>query len=156
MSAIRLASADDAPILARMRYEFRAAIHDATEDEGPFVARCAAWMGERLVDASAWHCWVFEMGGDVAGQLWLQLIEKMPNPAEELETHGYITNVYVRPVARGAGAGEQLLRTALAFCREQRVDSVLLWPTPRSRTLYARHGFAVEDDVMELRLGGGR
>lgn len=156
MTAIRFATADDAPTLAHLRYEFRAAIRDATEDEATFVTRCAAWIAERLVEAGAWRCWVFESGNGIAGQLWLQLIEKMPNPAEELETHGYITNVYVRPDARGLGAGESLLGTALAFCREARVDSVLLWPTPRSRTLYARHGFAVEDDLMELRLGGGR
>ena len=156
MTDIRLATTSDAPALARLRYEFRASIHEPTEDEAAFAARCAKWMAERLVAGGPWRCWVFETGGKVAGQLWLQLIEKMPNPAEELELHGYITNVYVRPGARGSGIGEGLLKSALAFCRDQSVDSVLLWPTPRSRSLYARHGFAVQDDVMELRLGGGR
>jgi hypothetical protein len=30
---------------------------------------------------------------------------------------------------------------------------VLLWPTPRSRSLYLRHGFATRDDVLERRRG---
>lgn len=29
----------------------------------------------------------------------------------------------------------------------RRVDAVILWPTPASRTLYDRHGFAVRDDL---------
>ena len=40
--------------------------------------------------------------------------------------------------------------------REQGVDGVILWPTSRSRTLYARNGFAVPDDIMEAKLVDGR
>jgi hypothetical protein len=31
------------------------------------------------------------------------------------------------------------------------VDATILWPTPASRTLYLRHGFAVRDDLLERR-----
>ena len=153
MLTIRLATPADATELANLRYEFRAALNPATEDETTFVPRCAEWMAQRLVPVGPWHCWVLDAGDQIAGQLWLQLIEKLPNPVAEFELHAYITNVYVRPEARGSGAGGRLLKEALAFCREHHVDSVLLWPTPRSRPLYARHGFAVHDDVMELHLG---
>jgi len=74
----------------------------------------------------------------------------------ELERHAYITNVYVRPESRGVGTGEALLEAALAFCREQQVDSVVLWPTERSQPLYARHGFAFPKDLMEAVLAPGR
>jgi GNAT superfamily N-acetyltransferase len=153
---IRFATPGDAGALAQLRFDFRAPVHAAAEDEEEFVARCANWMSARLAHASAWRCWVLEFDGIVAGQLWLQLIEKIPNPELELERHGYITNVYVSPEARGTGAGESLLETALAFCRVEHVDSVVLWPTERSRTLYARHGFAVRDDVMEAILDDNR
>jgi hypothetical protein len=33
------------------------------------------------------------------------------------------------------------------------VDRLVLWPTPESRTLYERHGFAVRDDLLERRRG---
>ncbi|MEO6042970.1 MAG: GNAT family N-acetyltransferase [Tepidiformaceae bacterium] len=147
----------DADSLARLRYEFRASIDEATEPEAAFMARAVPWMRDRLASAGPWHCWVVEdLGGGVDGHLWLQLIEKIPNPASELEHHAYITNVYVRPEQRGTGAGQALMDAALAFCREQRVDSVILWPTARSRTLYARNGFTVRDDVMEAILDDGR
>lgn len=154
---IRRATAADAEELARMRYAFRTAMAAHEEDEAAFVTRCALWMTERLEPIGAWRCWVAEDGaGAIRGHLWLQLIEKVPNPGPELESHAYITNVFVDPESRGAGAGRLLMVAALAFCREQGVDSVILWPTERSRTLYARHGFVEPDDMMELVMDGGR
>lgn len=153
---IRPARAADAAALARLRYEFRVSLNEPAEDQESFVERCRAWMAARLEVGTAWRCWVAERDGAIAGHLWLQLIEKIPNPAPELEFHAYVTNVYVRESARGAGVGAALLETALAWCRAQRVDSVILWPTPRSRALYARYGFSEPDDVMEAILDPGR
>lgn len=152
----RLALPSDATALAALRYEFRAGLGAPTESAETFIARCTPWMAERLANPSPWLCWVLETEGAIAGNLWLQLIEKVPNPVDEREYHAYITSVYVRPEARGAGGGEQLVTVALAWCREQGVDSVILWPTARSRTLYARHGFAVRDDLLEAILDPGR
>ena len=129
---------------------------EATETRGGFVERASGWMRERLGDGSAWRCWVAEEDGVVVGHIWLELIEKIPNPVVELEKHGYLTNAYVQESARGQGLGHRSMDAAIACCREEGVDSVLLWPTPRSRTLYARYGFGVRDDVMEAVLDDGR
>lgn len=157
MVTVRRATAADTDSLARLRYEFRASLGGATETEAGFSARVVPWMRARLAAADAWHCWVVaDERGEVVGHLWLQLIEKVPNPAPELEQHAYITNVYVRTEERGSGAGQVLMDAALGFCRDQRVDSVILWPTAKSRTLYARNGFSVPADIMEAILDGGR
>ena len=150
---IRLAEPTDAPSLARLRYEFRAGHDPATEAEAGFVARCRAWMASRLTPESHWRCWVVEEAGRLAGAVWLQLIEKIPNPGAEAETHGYISNLYVEPSRRGAGLGSMLMDTCLRFCEKEAVDAVILWPTPPSRSLYERHGFAVREDLLERRLG---
>lgn len=110
----------------------------------------------RLAPGSPWRCWVLESGGQLAGNLWLQLIEKIPNPVQELEAHAYITNVYVRPAVRGAGGGELLLASAMEWCRTNGIDSAILWPTARSRSLYARAGFSATDSIMEAVLHPGR
>ena len=154
--AVRPAAPDDAEKLAQMRYQFRAAMDTAVEDEAGFAERAAAWMATRLDGRGPWRCWVYEEDGALKGHLWLCLIEKVPNPVPELEHHAYITNVYVEPAARGSGAGAALMEAALAFCRQQRVDSVFLWPTEHSRTLYARHGFVAPTDMMEAILDAGR
>jgi len=150
---IRLAGTEDAPSLARLRYELRACHDPATEDEADFLARCGAWMAARLAPGSHWRCWVVEEAGKLVGAIWLQIIEKIPNPGAETENHGYISNLYVEPSRRGAGLGSMLMDACLRFCEKETVDAVILWPTPRSRSLYERHGFAVRDDLLERRPG---
>jgi len=154
-AVIRLAVPADAAALAGLRWAFRSVEAEPVEDEGAFLARCAAWMAERLA-SDRWRCWVAGTGLELVGCLWLQMIEKVPNPAAELEQHAYITSVFVQPPARGAGLGEALLRVALDFCRENRVDSAILWPTTRSRSLYVRHGFSAPDDMLEAPIDGSR
>lgn len=153
---IRPAIQADVQALARLRYEFRASIGTPNEPEETFLVRCRAWMEPRLLPGTAWRCWVAENPSGLAGNLWLQVIEKLPNPVPELEAHAYITSVYVQPAARGESVGEQLLAAAMDWCRANEIDSAILWPTARSRTLYERAGFSVTGDIMEAVLHPGR
>jgi RimJ/RimL family protein N-acetyltransferase len=155
---IRPATAADAPRLARLRWEFRVAAYGRPEEgEDAFVARCLQWMRERLGDSrGSWHVWVAERedDGELTGQIWLQLIEKLPNPSDEPEWHAYISNLYVRPSARG-GLGTQLLQRCLDWLakapHDRTIHDIVLWPSPQSRSLYERHGFTVRDDVLVRR-----
>jgi len=148
--SIRPATPADAAALARLRYAFRAAIDPPAEPEPGFMARCTRWMAERLA-GSAWRCWVAEERATIVGTVWLGLFEKIPNPVAEPEMHGYVSNLYVRPERRGQGTGGALLAAAMDECEARRLDAIILWPTPASRSLYTRHGFAVRDDLMERR-----
>jgi GNAT superfamily N-acetyltransferase len=148
---VRPARADDAGAMARLRWEFRSAVGQPEETAGVFLERCHQWMSERLAGRGPWRGWVAEEGGEIVGTIWLQLIEKLPNPGTEPERHAYVSSVYVRPALRGKGTGSALLAAALGACRGLEVDAVILWPTQESRSLYARHGFAVRDDLMERR-----
>ena len=147
--AIRFAIPADAEALARLRYALRASAGRATEAEADFVKRCADWMEEHL-KTDAWHCWAAEANARLVGAVWLQMVEKIPNPRLEPEHHAYITNFYVEEAARGGGIGSRLLRDAIDWCKTRDVHAIILWPTERSRSLYERHGFAVRDDIMEL------
>jgi GNAT superfamily N-acetyltransferase len=145
---IRLANSSDVPTLAELRYSFRSIIEADIEAEEQFIARCTSWMSEHL-QQNNWRCWVAEQDSSIDGVLWLQLIEKVPNPTSEPELHGYITNVFVNESVRGQGIGSKLLDTAIEFCKQQTVHAIILWPSERSRSLYERHGFAVRNDLME-------
>ncbi|MGH2708893.1 MAG: GNAT family N-acetyltransferase, partial [Actinomycetota bacterium] len=68
----------------------------------------------------------------------------------------YVTSLYVQPDRHGAGLGSALLAAALHECEVLRVDTVILWPTPKSRPLYQRHGFVAGDDLLEWRLASPR
>ncbi|GEM_PF-620185 len=147
---IRLATASDATMLARLRYAFRSTTGQVHEDDKSFVQRCTPWMQERLERPSHWRCWIAERGDIPVGNLWAQLIEKVPNPISESEYHAYLTNFYVREDCRGHGIGPLLLSAALAWIQANDVHAVILWPTERSRSFYQRHGFSVREDLMEM------
>lgn len=154
-TVLRCAKVSDAGRLATLRYAFRSSTGIATEPEPEFKTRCAAWMAEHLKDGSAWRCWVAESDHEMIACLWIQLVEKIPNPRAEPEHHAYLTNFYVQESARGNGIGSQLLSAALGWCEAHDVNAVILWPTERSRSLYQRHGFALRDDLMELVVADG-
>jgi GNAT superfamily N-acetyltransferase len=151
MTGIRSAAAGDAAAMAELRWEFRAGRQAPTEDHDAFVTRCAAWMREELTSARWWRAWVAIAGGEVVGQIWVCTIQKIPNPIAELETHAYISNLYVRPSARG-GVGTRLLNDAIDWAESNQIDRLVLWPSPQSVTLYLRHGFSRGGDVMERKL----
>lgn len=148
---LRAARPEDAPGLARLRYEFRSDIESPGEEAQAFIARCNGWMAKRLADHGAWLAWVLAGSDDLYGMIWLQLVEKLPNPVAEPECHGYVTSLYVGPACRGTGLGSALLRAALDECDRREVDAVFLWPTPASRSLYERHGFGARDDLLVRR-----
>jgi GNAT superfamily N-acetyltransferase len=144
---IRRATVDDAEALARLRWEFRAAIDPPNEAHDAFVARCAAWMRARLGDDS-WRAWAAELDGEIVGTAWLHLMEKMPNPVDEAEVYGYVTNVYIREHLRGQGAGARLMAAIVDECAAAGVEATMLWPTARSRSLYRRFGFEGDGRMM--------
>ena len=148
---IRPATPDDAPELARLRYEFRTELDPPAEMRLEFLKRCTEWMSEALGSGGPWLCWVALSREALVGTTWLQLIGKLPAPVIHRERHGYISSVYVVPTHRNLGIGSALLQACLTECDARGVDAVLLWPTDLSRPLYQRHGFAVRDDVLERR-----
>jgi len=155
----RPANPGDAARLAELRYDFRAELDPPVEDRERFVARCRSWMVQQLRrPGSRWRCWVAERDGELLGHLWIQMLEKVPNPVDEVEQHAYLTNMYVEPEHRRGGIGDRLLEEGLHWCRRHRMGSVILWPTDESRSLYARHGFRSTPELLELSLnpsGGG-
>lgn len=147
---IRPATELDARLLAALRYEFRSSKEPVNEDENTFRERCENWMRERLCNTGSWKCWIAENDDCAAiGNLWLQLIEKIPNPGFESEYHAYITNVFVREDSRGRGVGSQLLVAALDWLQSQDVHCVFLWAANQSGGFYLRHGFWNNDDLLE-------
>lgn len=147
--AIRPASSDDAQPLAALRWEFRAGRDAPVESREAFVDRCTAWMARELA-GNAWRAWVATDGDRIIGQVWVHLIHKVPNPIGERDRHAYLSNLYVQPSSRG-GVGTALLETVLEWARGAAVDRIVLWPSERSVTLYRRHQFRRDADVMELK-----
>jgi GNAT superfamily N-acetyltransferase len=150
MIDIRSATSADAGVLAELRWEFRAGRQPPAEKHDVFVKRCAAWMRRELTSGN-WRAWVAVVDGAVVGHVWMHTVQKIPNPVAEPETLAYLSNLFVRESLRG-GLGTKLLDAALDWARSNQVDRIVLWPTPRSVTLYLRHGFSRGGEVMELKV----
>ena len=146
---IRPATPDDAPVLAALRFRFRTELGEPVEAEAAFVARTREWFATRLAGGT-WRGWVaVEPAGKIVGHVFVQFVEKIPNPLPEPEAIGYLTNFYVAPAWRNGGVGNRLLATAVAACDEAEVDGIVLWPSEESVSLYLRHGFGPPRELME-------
>jgi GNAT superfamily N-acetyltransferase len=150
MTKVRQADPGDARAMAVMRYTFRTELGEPVETEREFVERATAWLAHRL-ERGSWTGWLAVEQDQPVGLVLVHLLEKVPNPVVEPESIGYVSSLYVRPDRRDRGVGDALLRSAVDFCRHHDVDTVVLWPSPRSVPLYERHGFRRQGDVMELR-----
>lgn len=143
----RVAKASDSIVLAKSRYDFRVELDRATERKSVFVRRCTAWM-KRELRRGVWRCWLAESDGDFVGNVWIAVIEKIPNPVGEPRFHVYVSNCYVVPEMRSRKVGERLLKRALAWCRAKGADAVFLWPTARSRSFYSKCGFETSRSIL--------
>lgn len=148
LGQVRRATIADVPVLATLRYEFRSRSKTPVENAADFVSRCTDWMRPRVADAGRWRVWVLDYDDVIEGNIWLEIVEKLPNPNVERELHAYITNFFVRPERRNTGAGSRLLQAALDECERASVDAVFLWPSDRSRPLYERYGFVTPTNML--------
>jgi GNAT superfamily N-acetyltransferase len=149
---IRRALPRDADALAELRYAFRVERRPPTESPEAYAARCSNWMRPRLRGDSPWAAWLAERDDRIVGNIWVQIVEKIPNPGPESELHAYISNFFIVPAERNTGVGTKILNAAVAHCRAHHVDTVFLWPTERSMPLYQRTGFKIPGDLLVLEL----
>lgn len=128
------------------------------EDVGPiddhaFEARFEAFWQQAFA-TGRWVVTVATDDGDLVGHVWLQLVPRVPRPAEvEPGPIGYVTNVYVIPERRNAGIGSRLIAAAIDAGRERGAVSLIVWPSERSVPFYRRVGFEPGHDILERRHG---
>lgn len=156
--SVRRASAADAAALAASRYRFRTTFDSprpategaAFETEAAFIER-AAPLVEGFLRGGRWHAWIAESDGRICGHLFLQLIDKMPNPdPREPERLAYLTSFFVEPGLRDHGVGAALMEQLETFAQGSDVEKILIvGTTVRSRSLYARRGFAPAPDLLQ-------
>jgi GNAT superfamily N-acetyltransferase len=151
---IRVANADDADELARLRWEMSAEFREPTESERSFLNRSASEMRRNLEEGD-WTIWVAVDPGDahrLIGNACLQQVAKVARPYPRPTHWGYVTNVYVDPAWRNRGLGQQLMEVLIGAARTDGLDTLLLWPSERAVPLYERLGFAPATSALELPL----
>ncbi|MGI8722666.1 MAG: GNAT family N-acetyltransferase [Geodermatophilaceae bacterium] len=90
--------------------------------------------------------------GRVVGMAWLALGDRVPSPAGVRRRSAWLQSVYIRPDLRGGGIGSGLLARVAEIARTEDCAYVAVHPSPRSTSLYERCGYALSEDLRELRL----
>lgn len=155
---IRTATIDDALDLARLRWDFspeEAATGGVSYDD--FQEQFESFFASAL--QGRWQVWVAESKGQLVGNMWLQLVEKVPRPGDSPTHLGYLTNVYVEEQHRGHGLGQQMLERVMEWGRKEKLELILVWPSAEGRSLYQKLGFLPSreaqspgEEAMELHL----
>ncbi|UNS98902.1 GNAT family N-acetyltransferase [Streptomyces tubbatahanensis] len=136
---------------------------------GAFLA-CAHAYGtaEMTDDGEALALWfdvrdgALRGGGELAaalghvdpGNARLSALGEATDEGHPHEDHAYLQAIAVTPGRQCRGIGGALLRHRLAVCDRQGLPAYLEASSPRSRSLYERHGFAVRGSGIQLPADG--
>lgn len=149
---IRPARVEDAPVLARMRFQFKQEDDERSAPEG-FLADCERWLHDRLA-GGRWLAWVADCDGEVRGHVFMNRVETVPSPFGGSTELGYVTNFYVHPDHRGLGLGRALLDAVDEHGRTNHFNTLIVWPSERSAALYQRVGYTSPPELLELPIAG--
>lgn len=139
---MRVAGPSDRPVVARLRRAWAEEQAGQVIDDPDFDAAFAGW-AER--EESQRVTWVVSLDGVDVGMLNMLVFERMPRPGDAVTGRptkwGYIANVYVDERHRDGGLGRLLLDAASSYAEEHRFARLVLSPSERSVSFYARAGF---------------
>jgi GNAT superfamily N-acetyltransferase len=148
-AAVRRAGPGDEGALARLRWRFRT--EEEPEHPEPWES-FATWtvpFFRRALSGDRWAMWLAEADGRAVGCACIQVVDVVPRPNRPGQrAWGYVTNVYVEPEHRG-GLGAALVDEAVRWAEDQDLETLLVWPSERSVSLYRRAGFAEPSDLLE-------
>jgi GNAT superfamily N-acetyltransferase len=152
---VRRASTEDAIRLPELRWRFSAEFHEALEPLDAFSSRFSEF-ARRALNDPRWAVWVAEADGKLVGNIWMELVERVPRPHSLRRFIGYVTNVYVIPERRSSGVGGRLVQAAINWGRDSDCEILVLWPSEASVRFYERGGFRSARQVMEFRFDEDR
>lgn len=149
---IRRASTDDLTTLVEHRcgmfYDMGYRDHAAMDT---MALKFRPWLLQQM-DAGEYLAWLaVAPDGSIAAGTGLWLMDWPPHMIGTGVRRGNILNVYTAQEFRRRGLARQLMEVAIHWCRENRVDTVILHASPDGRKLYESMGFTSTNE-MRVRL----
>ena len=144
---IRLADVDDAPAIAELEAEARAALVDARGGAALLAEQPEVGDWPAVIGATDRRVWVATIDGTVVG--YLELATPTRGGA------GIVRQVYVHPEAREVGFGDYLLAEAIDEIRRLGgtvVESFALPGDRDTKNLYERAGVTARKIIVSKRL----
>ena len=108
--------------------------------EGSFEYYVLKGLSEFLHDPRGGNLWVARLNGETVGSVAIVRMD-----GETAQLRWFI----VAEGCQGKGIGDELLKTALGFCKAQGYRRVFLWTVDilgAARHLYGKHGFTLSEE----------
>jgi GNAT superfamily N-acetyltransferase len=139
---VRVATVDDAAILARQRRLMFDAIERLPPDEGDALEAAVERFIRRTMPAGTFHARVVEHRGEIVAGGGLQLRTLMARPGfVHEEPEGLIVSMWTDPAHRRRGHGRRVVEALLACGRANGVRRFTLHASDEGRPLYELYGF---------------
>ena len=148
MMEIRLATAEDARLIAAHRRAMFAAMDAADEAVLATVESASIPWTERMILENRYLGWITSDGERPVASAGMFLLDWPPHPFDpEGTVRGYLLNVFVEPAYRKRGLARELVQMCLAEARRRGIRMVTLHASDEGRPLYETLGFAVTNEM---------
>ena len=149
---IRRASEEEiGTLVAHRRSMFRDMGHTDEAAMDRMAEKCKPWLLEKMKSGEYLAWLAVDAEGTIAAGAGLWLMDWIPHLIGKSQRRGNIINVYTERKFRRRGLARRLMDTAVNWCRENGIDTVILHASDEGRGLYESMGFAATNE-MRIRL----
>src|SRR5215471_1579456 len=150
--SIRRASEEEIDVLvAHRRSMFRDMGYSDVAALDGMAAKCKPWLLEKMKSGEYLAWLAIDAERTVAAGAGLWLMDWIPHMIGKGTRRGNIINVYTEQKFRRLGLARSLMETAVGWCRENGIDTIILHASEEGRELYESMGFAATNE-MRIRL----
>lgn len=148
---IRLATPEEAPILAEMRRRMFLDMGKPDDERLRRVVQAfVAWVFEAMCHGR-YLAWVAKASnGDIVANAGMLLLEWPPNTRDLNFVRGYIMNVWTHPDHRCRGLARRLMDSALAEAQHRQIKVTALHASDQGRTLYEQLGYRQSREMIRV------
>jgi GNAT superfamily N-acetyltransferase len=145
----RLATPDDAPVLAEMRRRMFVSMGKPNDERMKRVVEAfTLWVADAIRRDIYVGCLVETATRQPIANAGLLLLEWPPNLRDLGLVRGYILNVWTEPEHRRKGIARGLMETVMAEARRRRIRVLTLHASDQGRQVYEKLGFRTSREMM--------
>jgi len=145
--SLRRATIHDAGTIANhRRLMFRDMGYSDEARLDSMMSKFLPWV-EAKIASDEYLAWLAVQENEIVAGAGLWLMDWPPHMVGSSRRRGNVLNVYTEPVFRRRGLARHLIESALEWCRENKIDVVILHATPEGRALYESLGFQASNEM---------
>lgn len=145
--SIRRATEADIPEIASFRRLMFEELDDFEPARLSSMSDAFVTYAQAAIPAEEYLGWIAEDDADAVATAGLVFQNRPPHPRNLGGRSGYILNVFVEPTHRRQGVATALISTAVAYCRDFGLLSVVLHASEAGAPVYERLGFESSDEM---------